>query len=158
MGLRPELHPFTNERGKTYLPAACHTMFNEDNVSRCVKFKARTIVVLKGHDNHIRMQQLLLIALHGSFSKKIVKPLIELFAFFKGICSKTLMEEDQARHEAEILIILCKHEQIFLPSFFTSMFHVVIHLVRECRLGGPVHYQLLDTSIPSPNLSYNLTT
>jgi hypothetical protein len=63
MGLRPELHPFTNEKGKTYLPAACFTMSNVDkynflkvikdvkvpdgyasNVSRCVKLKERNIV------------------------------------------------------------------------------------------------------------------
>jgi hypothetical protein len=58
MGLRPEFHPFTNDKGKTYLPAACFMMFNVDkynflkvnkdvkvpdgyasNVSRCVKLK-----------------------------------------------------------------------------------------------------------------------
>jgi hypothetical protein len=64
-------------------------------------------------------------ALHGSLPKKIVKPLIELSAFCRVICLKTLIEEDLARHKAEIPIIL----------------HVVIHLVRECRFGGPVHYR-----------------
>jgi hypothetical protein len=160
MGLRKELHPFTNERDKTYLPAACHTMSNEDkliflkvirdvrvpdgyasNVSRCVNLKSRTIVGLKSHDNHILMQQLLPIALRGSLPNNVVKPLIKLSGFFRGICSKTLTEEALARHEAEIPIILCKLEKIFPPGFFTIMVHVVIHLVRECRLGGPVHYR-----------------
>jgi len=125
MDLRKTLHPFTNERGKTYLHAACHTMSNEDkinfskviknvrvpdgygsNVSRYVNLKARTIVGLKSHDNHILMQQFLPIALRGCLEKKVVKPLIELSAFFRGICSKTLTKEDLARHEAEIPIIL----------------------------------------------------
>jgi len=160
LGLRKTLHPFTNERGKTYLLAACHTMSNEDkinffkmikdvrvpdgyasNVSRCMNLQARTIVGMKSHDNHILMQQLLSIALRGSLEKKVVKPLIELSAFFRSICSKTLTEEDLARHEVEIPIILCKLEKIFPPGFFTIMVHVVIHLVRECRLGGPVHYR-----------------
>jgi hypothetical protein len=115
MGLRKTFYPFTNERGKAYLPAACHTMSNEDkinflkvikdvrvpdgyasNVSCCVNLKARTIVGLKSHNNYILMQQLLPIALSGSLEKKVVKPLIELSAFFKGICLKTLMEEDLA--------------------------------------------------------------
>jgi hypothetical protein len=158
MDLRKTLHPFTNERGKTYLPAACHTMSNEDkinflkvikdvkvldeyasNVSRCVNLKTRTIVGLKSHDNHILMQQLLPIALRGSLEKKVVKPLIELSAFFRTICSKTLTK-DLDRHKAEIPIILCKLEQIFPLDFFRIIVHVVIHLVRECRLGGPVHY------------------
>jgi hypothetical protein len=30
MGLRPKLHPFTTANGKTYMPAACHTMSRED--------------------------------------------------------------------------------------------------------------------------------
>jgi hypothetical protein len=50
------------------------------------------------------------------------------------------VEEDLARHEVEIPIILCKLEQIFSRDFFTIMVHVLIHLVRECWLGGPVHY------------------
>jgi len=159
MGLRPKLHPFTNEWGKTYLPTVCHKMSNKDkliflkvikdvrvpdgyasNVSHCVKLKARIVVGLKSHDNHILMQQLVPIVLRGSLPKKVVKPLIELSIFFRGICSKTLTEEDLARQKAEIPIILCKLEQIFPPSFFTSMIHVVVHLVHECQLGGLVYY------------------
>jgi hypothetical protein len=30
MGLRPKLHPFTGNDGKTYMPAACHTMSSEE--------------------------------------------------------------------------------------------------------------------------------
>jgi hypothetical protein len=66
------------------------------NVSRCVNLKPRTIVGMKSHDNHILMQQLLAIALCGSLEKKVVKPLIELSAFFKGVCLKTLTKEDLA--------------------------------------------------------------
>jgi hypothetical protein len=66
MGLRHKLHPFTADDGKTYMPAACHTMSRNDkthflkviqnvrmpdgyasNVSRCVKLKERTISGLK---------------------------------------------------------------------------------------------------------------
>jgi hypothetical protein len=162
MGLRPELHPIIKANGRTYMPAACHTMSNVDksnflkvlknvrvpdgyasNVSRCVKVKERTIVGLKSHDNHIIMQQLLPIALRGSLPNRVVKPLIELSAFFRGICSKTLTLEDLNRLENDIPIILCKLERIFPPGFFTSMVHLVIHLVRECRLGGPVQYRYM---------------
>jgi hypothetical protein len=93
MGVKKTLHPFTNERGKTYLPMVCHTMSNEDkinflrvikdvrvpdgyatNVSCCVNLKASTTVGMKSHDNHILMQQLLPTALRGSLEKKVVKP------------------------------------------------------------------------------------
>ncbi|XP_016172824.1 uncharacterized protein LOC107615240 [Arachis ipaensis] len=36
----------------------------------------------------------------------------------------------------------CKFmKMIFLPSFFTVMVHLTVHLVDELKLGGPVHYR-----------------
>ncbi|XP_021737382.1 uncharacterized protein LOC110703896 isoform X3 [Chenopodium quinoa] len=32
-------------------------------------------------------------------------------------------------------------EKEFLPNFFTIMVHLLIHLVDEVKLGGPVHYR-----------------
>jgi hypothetical protein len=107
------------------------------NVSRCVKLKECTVGGLKSHDNHIIMQQLMPIALQGTLSDDVVRPLIKLCGFFRDICSKTLRVEDLDRLENQI----CKLEQIFSPGFFTSMVHVIIHLVRECKLGEPVHYR-----------------
>ena len=73
MGLRQQRHPYTDENGKTYMPAACHTMSNENktnflqvlkdvrvpdgyasNISRCVR--ECNLVGLKSHDHHILMQ------------------------------------------------------------------------------------------------------
>jgi hypothetical protein len=87
------------------------------------------------------MQQLLPIALRGNLPNNVVGPIVELSTFFQGICSTTLTQEDMDRLERNVIITLCKMEQIFPPGFFTSMVHVVIHLVRECRLGGPVQYR-----------------
>ncbi|KAH0650428.1 hypothetical protein KY284_030340 [Solanum tuberosum] len=39
---------------------------------------------------------------------------------------------------AQIPITLSKLEKIFLPAFFDVMVHLVIHLPREAKLGGPV--------------------
>jgi hypothetical protein len=33
MGLRPKLHPYTGNDGKTYLLPACHTMSNDDKIA-----------------------------------------------------------------------------------------------------------------------------
>jgi hypothetical protein len=116
MGLRPKLHPFTAANGKTYIPAARHTMFKEDkenflkvlrnvrvpdgytsNISRCVRLKERTISGLKSHDSHVLMQQLLPIALRQSLPEKVVRLLMEMFAFFKGICSTKLTQDEMER-------------------------------------------------------------
>jgi hypothetical protein len=75
MGLRPELDPYANDKGKTFIPPACFAMSSADkysflkvikdvrvldgyasNVSRYVKFKERIIVGLKSHDSHMLMQ------------------------------------------------------------------------------------------------------
>ncbi|KAF5481244.1 hypothetical protein F2P56_001912 [Juglans regia] len=160
MGLRPELHPIPKASNKTYLPPASFTMSNVEkddllsiiknvkmpdgyasNVSRCVKSRKRTIEGMKSHDGHILMQQLLPIALRKSISKKVAESLIELSAFFRGICSKTLRVEDLNRLESRIPYILCQLEMIFPPGFFTIMVHLTVHLVAECKLGGPVHYR-----------------
>jgi len=60
--------------------------------------------------------------------------------FLRDICSKTLHVEDLDRVENQIPYILCDLEEIFPPGFFIVMVYLVVHLVRECKLGGPVHY------------------
>jgi hypothetical protein len=111
MGLRPKLHSYTGDDGKTYLPPACHTMLNDDkiaflevlgdvgvpddyasNISRCVRLNDRTMSSLKSHDCHVLMQQLLSIALRGSkLPSNVVKVLVDMSTFFRGICETTLM-------------------------------------------------------------------
>jgi hypothetical protein len=64
------------------------------NISRCVRLKERTISGLKSHDSHILMQQLLPIALRRSLPDKVVRPIVEMSAFFRGICSTKLIQDD----------------------------------------------------------------
>jgi hypothetical protein len=71
--------------------------------------------------------------------------------FFTSICSTTLTQEDMDRLERGFCGTLYKREHIFSPSFFTIMVHLVVHLVRECRLGGPVSYRWMY-----PGEKYNL--
>jgi hypothetical protein len=137
MGLRPKLHPFTAANGKTYIPAACHTMSRQDkenflkvlqnvrvsdgyasNILRCVRLKDRTISGLKSHDSHILMQQLLLIALRQSLLDKVVRHLMKISAFFRGICSTKLTQDEMGRLEGDVCITLCKLEHIFFFRVF----------------------------------------
>ena len=60
--------------------------------------------------------------------------------FFKDLTSKIIKNDDMARLEEEILVILCKLERIFPPSFFDSMEHLPVHLPHEVRLTRPVQY------------------
>ena len=108
------------------------------NISRHVNIEDYLILGLKSHDNHILMQQLLTIALHGLLLALITRPLIKLSCFFREICSKMLKVFDIENLEKDIAVMLCELEKIFPPSFFMVMVHLVIHLVTEAKLGGPI--------------------
>ena len=43
--------------------------------------------------------------------------------------------------EAKIVLILCKLERIFPPSFFDIMVHLLIHLPYEAKIVGPPQYR-----------------
>ncbi|XP_075665826.1 uncharacterized protein LOC142635575 [Castanea sativa] len=157
MGIRSELHLRRKGDDKYTIPPACFRMSTLEkdgflqvlrdvrvldgyasNISRRVNLKERKIYGLKSHDNHILMQQLLPIALRGSLPSHVTRPLIKLACFFRKICSKTLTISDIASAEA---VTLCELEQIFPPSFFTVMVHLVMHLATEAKIGGPVQYR-----------------
>ena len=108
------------------------------NISRHVNIEDYLILGLKSHDNHILMQQLLTIALHGLLLASITRPLIKLSCFFREICSKMLKVFDIENLEKDIAVMLCELEKKFPPSFFMVMVHLVIHLVTEAKLGGPI--------------------
>ncbi|XP_074346267.1 uncharacterized protein LOC141685041 [Apium graveolens] len=43
--------------------------------------------------------------------------------------------------QSDVVLTLCEHEKIFSPSFFDVMIHLIVHLVRELHLCGPVLYR-----------------
>ena len=65
--------------------------------------------------------------------------------FFKDFPSIIIIEEDIRLLEEEILVIICRPELIFPPSFFYCMEHLPIHLPYEARVVGPVQYQWMYT-------------
>jgi len=162
MGIRKALHPKKKANGKYYLPPACFTLSNTQkdillqvlkdvkvpdgyasNISSCVDLKQRTMHGLKSHDCHILMQQLLHIALRNLLPVNVLKPLIELSNFFRGICSKDLKIGHIEKLQDRVAITLCHLERIFPPSFFDIMEHLLIHLAEEAMLGGPSQYRLM---------------
>ena len=93
---------------------------------------------MKSHDCHVFMQRLILIAFRNLMPTNGWEPLTELSLFFKDLTCTKLREENMRRLEVEILVILCKLERIFPPSFFDSMGHLPVHLPYEARIVGPV--------------------
>jgi hypothetical protein len=96
---------------------------------------------MKSHDSHVFSQHLLPVAIHGYVKPEIQTTFTELSTFFKQLCARTLKVDVLKQMKDNIVIILCKLEQIFPPAFFDIMVHVAIHLPREAELAGPVQYR-----------------
>ena len=97
--------------------------------------------VMKSHDCHVFMQDLLLPAFQGVLDEKVLKPLVELSNYFKKLCSRTLHIDILEQIEKDIAITLYKLERIFIPTFFDVMVHLAMHLVTKAKLTGPVPFQ-----------------
>ncbi|XP_044447176.1 uncharacterized protein, partial [Triticum aestivum] len=160
-GIRHDLHPVEDNNGKTVLPDApftmsrkqqevlCSVMHNirtsdgyASNFSRHVNMKDCTISGLKSHDCHVILEDILPLALRSCYPhKEVMTVVIGLSNFFKKLCSKVLDVSELDKLQESIVMTLCNMERIFLPSFFTIMVHLMVHLVEEVKLGGPVHYR-----------------
>ena len=159
MGIKPELQ--TQPRGKrTWLPPACYTMntvekrlFYEtlsnikvpdgycSNFRNLVSDDVSSMNGLKSNDCHVLMQQLLPFAIKGVLHVKVRKTIISLCHFFNELCSKVVEVGKLGKLQSDIVVTLCLLEKYFPPSFFDVMIHLMVHLVREVRLCGPVFFK-----------------
>ncbi|KAL2318723.1 hypothetical protein Fmac_032599 [Flemingia macrophylla] len=156
MGIREELYP--ESKGKrTYLLPACPTLSKREKRSFCqslygikvpynfssnvrslISMKDLKLVGLKSHDCHVLMQQFILIAIRDILPNKVRQVITRLCLFFRSICSKVIDPHRLDELEDEAFVILCQLEMYFPPSFFDIMVHLIVHLVREIRICGPV--------------------
>mgnify|MGYP001557709673 CR=1 FL=1 len=110
------------------------------NLGRCVDLSTHGLFSMKSHDCHVFMQRLLPIAFREMLPTKVWEGITEISLFFRSLTATVITVEDMKRLEAEIPVILCKLEEIFVPRFFDSMEHLLIHLPYEAKIGGPVQY------------------
>ncbi|XP_074298242.1 uncharacterized protein LOC141629077 [Silene latifolia] len=154
--IRPELAP--QIRGsRTYLPPACYTLSRNEKISVCeclhgvkvtqgyssnirnlVSMKDLKLVGLKSHDCHTLIQQLLPVALRGVLPNHVRGAIIRLCYFFNAIFSKVVDSDTLNTLQRDVITTMCELEMFFPPSFFDIMQHLVVHLVREIKICGPV--------------------
>ncbi|XP_047309914.1 uncharacterized protein LOC124913370 [Impatiens glandulifera] len=159
MNIRKDLWLKQQGQDRYYVPPACFTMSSDEmnkflevleniklpdgyasNISRCIRSQ-RKLYGLKSHDCHVLMQELLPISLRNTLPSKVSSVLIELCNYFKAICAKSLSNSEVKSLQDKAPVILCHLEKIFLPSFFTVMVHLVVHLADEVELAGPVFFR-----------------
>ncbi|KAM6569721.1 hypothetical protein CsatB_017706 [Cannabis sativa] len=156
MGIRQTLAP--EKKGeRLYLPLACFTLSKKEkqtvckslanmkvpdgyssNIKNLVNETELKLMGLKSHDCHALMQHLLPIAIRSVLPKNVRECLTHVCIFFNRLCGKELeLDKLDALHE-HVVKTLCNLEKFFPPSFFDIMIHLMVHLVREARLCGPV--------------------
>ncbi|XP_047268128.1 uncharacterized protein LOC107872501 [Capsicum annuum] len=95
------------------------------------------LIGMKSHNCHVFMETLIPIAF-SHFLERIWKPITEISLFFRDLCSGKLLESSLDRMEQNIPVITTKLEKIFPCGFSDVMEHILIHLIEEAHLGGPV--------------------
>ncbi len=65
--------------------------------------------------------------------------IIRIYRLFRLLCTKVYDPSTYWVLKAGVITTLCFLEKIFLPSFFDLMTHLVIHLVDEFHICGPIH-------------------
>ncbi|KAL0416557.1 UNVERIFIED_CONTAM: hypothetical protein Slati_3487600 [Sesamum latifolium] len=149
----PELE--LDERRPNVMPKATYTLSKEQktrvcewikgfqfpdgyasNLARCVDMTELRMYGMKSHDCHVFMQKLISIAFREMLPEHVWNALTEVSVLFQNICLTTLDVHKLHELENSVAIILCNLEKIFLPAFFDSMEHLIVHLPYEAGVGG----------------------
>jgi hypothetical protein len=73
---------------------------------------------------------------HEKLTPSIGETLCRLAMF-----SKELVESDHEKLTPSIGETLCRLAMLFPPAFFDIMMHLLVHLFKEARIGGPMCYR-----------------
>ena len=84
------------------------------------------------------MTQLLPIALRRLLPENVRVPIVKLCAFLNAISQKVINPESLQRLQNDVVQCLVSFELVFPPSFFNIMTHLLVHLIDEISILGPV--------------------
>lgn len=99
----------------------------------------KRLMGLKSHDHHILIQQILPASVRNSLTRGVRETIIRLGNLFQRICAKVIRLSEIQPLRTCAAEVLCLLEVHFPPGFFNIMTHLVIHLVNELEICGPVH-------------------
>ncbi|KAK1651847.1 hypothetical protein QYE76_069652 [Lolium multiflorum] len=108
------------------------------NIKGIINMADKKFQNLKSHDCHVIMTQLLPIALRGLLPENVRVAIVKLCAFLNAISQKVINPEDLPRLQNDVVQCLVSFELVFPPSFFNIMTHLLVHLVEEISILGPV--------------------
>jgi hypothetical protein len=95
---------------------------------------------MKSHDFHIMLQYILPVCLRHLMHPSPRQAIIMLGRLFEQLCLKVINTDPRAMHELKTFAAgtMCLLEIWFPPAFFDISVHLVIHLVDQMEICGPV--------------------
>src|SRR6185503_4098874 len=93
---------------------------------------------VKSHDCHVLMTQLIPVELRGILLANVRATIIKLCTFLNTISQKAIDPSSLSRLQEDVVQSLVSFEMIFPPSFFNIMMHLLVHLVKEIGILGPI--------------------
>jgi hypothetical protein len=100
--------------------------------------KEKKFINLKSHDCHVLMTQLLPVALRGILPENVRLAIMKLCAFLNEISQKAIDPKKLIKLQNDVVQCLVTFEMVFPPSFFNIMTHLLVHIVKEIGILGPV--------------------
>jgi hypothetical protein len=94
--------------------------------------------LMKSHDYHMLMQQLLFLCLQELMVVNTHMVIMRLNHVFKHVCVKVWNLTDIVSLSKDVAITLCLLEKDFPPTFFEITIHLVLHVVDELDICGPI--------------------
>jgi len=114
-------------------------------LKRIINVLEKKFLNLKSQDCHVLMTQLLPVALRGILSPHVHLATVKLCAFHNAISHKAINLDELATLHNDIVQCLVSFELVFPPSFFDITTHLLVPLVKEIIILGPV---FLPTMFP----------
>jgi hypothetical protein len=108
------------------------------NIQGIINVKEKKIQNLKSHDCHVLMTQLLPVILRGVLPENVRLAVVKLCAFMNEISQKAINPNNLIKLQKDIVECLVSFEMVFPPSFFNIMTHLLVHIVTEITILGPV--------------------
>ena len=93
---------------------------------------------MKTHDFHILLQQVLPLCLRSIGDQKVVGTVMRVSRLFRRICAKVVDVQEKQQMLWDVAETVCTLEKELPPSIFVIMLPLLIHLVEELFLCGPV--------------------
>nr|AAM08512.1 Putative transposase [Oryza sativa Japonica Group] len=157
MEQRGDLHPEPKEKGSHYLSPASYTLSKAEkeslfqcfesikvpsvystNIKRIISTKEKKFTNLKSHDCHVLMTQLLPVIIRGILPDNVRATITKLCSFMNAISQRVIDPDRLEALQNDVVQCLVSFELIFPPSFFNIMMHLLLHLVKEIGILGPV--------------------